>query len=202
MSLFVTFEGADGIGKSTIANLIYEELLKRKIKTIKTREPGGTRISEAIRNIILDNNNKEMDIRCEALLYAASRAQHIKEKILPALKDDCVVICERFVLSSLAYQGAGRGEDIQDILAINAYATRGLEPDIVFIFQNKKDTLVRKLKNADRMEEAGDEFHIKVRNFYKNLKKKDNYYFIDASQSINQVYLETLKILEDVGGLK
>lgn len=202
MSLFVTFEGADGVGKSTIANLIYEELLKRNIEVIKTREPGGTRISEAIRDIILNNSYREMDYRCEALLYAASRAQHVEEKIKPALKSGKVVLCERFVLSSLAYQGIGRNQNLDDIKAINEYATMGLEPDIVFIFLNKEETLARKLENADRLERAGDEFHNKVRDFYKNLQKKDNYYFIDAWQSIDKVFSDTLEVLDNVGGLK
>lgn len=202
MSLFVTFEGADGVGKSTIANLIYEELLKRNIEVIKTREPGGTRISEAIRDIILNNSYKEMDYRCEALLYAASRAQHVEEKIKPALKSGKVVLCERFVLSSLAYQGIGRNQNLDHIKSINEYATMGLEPDIVFIFLNKEETLLRKLENADRLERAGDDFHNKVRDFYKNLQKKDNYYFIDAWQSIDKVFSDTLEVLDNVGGLK
>lgn len=202
MSLFVTFEGADGVGKSTIANLIYEELLKRNIEVIKTREPGGTRISEAIRDIILNNSYREMDYRCEALLYAASRAQHVEEKIKPALKSGKVVLCERFVLSSLAYQGIGRNQNLDHIKSINEYATMGLEPDIVFIFLNKEETLARKLENADRLERAGDDFHNKVRDFYKNLQKKDNYYFIDAWQSIDKVFSDTLEVLDNVGGLK
>lgn len=202
MSLFVTFEGADGVGKSTIANLIYEELLKRNIEVIKTREPGGTRISETIRDIILNNSYREMDYRCEALLYAASRAQHVEEKIKPALKSGKVVLCERFVLSSLAYQGIGRNQNLDHIKAINEYATMGLEPDIVFIFLNKEETLARKLENADRLERAGDDFHNKVRDFYKNLQKKDNYYFIDAWQSIDKVFSDTLEVLDNVGGLK
>lgn len=202
MSLFVTFEGADGIGKSTICSLIYEELKKRSSKVMRTREPGGTKISEAIRDIILDNENKEMDIRCEALLYAASRAQHVYEKIRPALNDGYIVLCERYVLSSIAYQAYGRDQRQEDIFAINDYATGGLKPDINFIFQNKEDTHRRKSTPLDRLEKAGDAFHEKVREYYRNIEKKDNYYFIDASQSIEKVYEDTLKILESIGGLK
>ena len=132
MSAFITFEGPDGSGKSTICNLVYEELLKNNIRTIKTREPGGTRISEKIREIILDKDLKEMDMRTEALLYSASRAQHTYEKIIPALEDGTTVLCERYVLSSLAYQGHARGQKLEDIRAINDFATGGKKPDIVF----------------------------------------------------------------------
>ena len=128
MSAFITFEGPDGSGKSTICNLVYEELLKNNKKTIKTREPGGTRISEKIRDLILDKDLREMDMRTEALLYSASRAQHTYEKIIPALEEGAIVLCERYVLSSLAYQGYARGQDLEDILSINNFATGKLSP--------------------------------------------------------------------------
>ncbi len=198
MSAFITFEGPDGSGKSTIANLVYEEILKKNKKVLKTREPGGTRISEKIRELILDKDLEEMDKRTEALLYSAARAQHTYEKIVPALRDSYIVLCERYVLSSLAYQGFARGQDLEDIMAINNFATGNIKPDIVFIFRTDKKTLLRKDKNSyDRLERESDEFHKKVREYYNNLEKEDNFYFIDVSKSIEEVFCDCMKVLKE-----
>ena len=198
MSAFITFEGPDGSGKSTIANLVYEEILKKNKKVLKTREPGGTRISEKIRELILDKDLEEMDKRTEALLYSAARAQHTYEKIVPALRDSYIVLCERYVLSSLAYQGFARGQDLEDIMAINNFATGNIKPDIVFIFRTDKKTLLRKDKNSyDRWERESDEFHKKVREYYNNLEKEDNFYFIDVSKSIEEVFCDCMKVLKE-----
>ena len=198
MSAFITFEGPDGSGKSTIANLVYEEILKKNKTVLKTREPGGTRISEKIRELILDKDLEEMDKRTEALLYSAARAQHTYEKIVPALRDSYIVLCERYVLSSLAYQGFARGQDLEDIMAINNFATGNIKPDIVFIFRTDKKTLLRKDKNSyDRLERESDEFHKKVREYYNNLEKEDNFYFIDVSKSIEEVFCDCMKVLKE-----
>lgn len=198
MSAFITFEGPDGSGKSTICNLVYEELLKNNIRTIKTREPGGTRISEKIREIILDKDLKEMDMRTEALLYSASRAQHTYEKIIPALEDGTTVLCERYVLSSLAYQGHARGQKLEDIRAINDFATGGKKPDIIFIFRTNNSTLTRKDQAGyDRLESEGDDFHKKVRDYYNSIEKEENYYFIDVNQTIEEVFGDCMKILRE-----
>lgn len=198
MSAFITFEGPDGSGKSTICNLVYDELLKNNIKTIKTREPGGTRISEKIRDLILDKDLKEMDMRTEALLYSASRAQHTYEKILPSLDEGVTVLCERYVLSSLAYQGHARGQNLEDIKAINDFATGGIKPDIVFIFRTKNSTLIRKDKKCyDRLECEDDEFHKLVRDYYNNLNKEENYYFIDVNKSIEEVFNDCINVLKE-----
>lgn len=198
MSAFITFEGPDGSGKSTICNLVYEELLKNKVKAIKTREPGGTRISEKIREIILDKDLSEMDMRTEALLYSASRAQHTYEKIIPALEEGTTVLCERYVLSSLAYQGYARGQNLEDILSINNFATGRVKPDIVFVFKSRGETLNRKDESSyDRLEREPDEFHKKVRDYYNNLEKEDNYYFIDVSKSIEEVFCDCMKVLKE-----
>lgn len=198
MSAFITFEGPDGSGKSTICNLVYEELLKNKVKTIKTREPGGTRISEKIREIILDKDLSEMDMRTEALLYSASRAQHTYEKIIPALEEGTTVLCERYVLSSLAYQGYARGQNLEDILSINNFATGRIKPDIVFVFRSRGETLNRKDESSyDRLEREPDEFHKKVRDYYNNLEKEDNYYFVDVSKSIEEVFCDCMKVLKE-----
>lgn len=198
MSAFITFEGPDGSGKSTICNLVYEELLKNKVKVIKTREPGGTRISEKIREIILDKDLSEMDMRTEALLYSASRAQHTYEKIIPNLEEGTTVLCERYVLSSLAYQGYARGQNLEDILTINNFATGRIKPDIVFVFRSRGETLNRKDESSyDRLEREPDEFHKKVRDYYNNLEKEDNYYFIDVSKSIEEVFCDCMKVLKE-----
>lgn len=198
MSAFITFEGPDGSGKSTICNLVYEELLKNNIKTIKTREPGGTRISEKIRALILDKDLSEMDMRTEALLYSASRAQHTYEKIIPALENGVTVLCERYVLSSLAYQGYARGQKLEDIIAINDFATGRIKPDVVFIFKSSGVTLHRKDESSyDRLEREPDEFHKKVRDYYNNLEKEDNYYFIDVNRSIEEVFSDCMKALKE-----
>lgn len=198
MSAFITFEGPDGSGKSTICNLVYEELLKNKVKAIKTREPGGTRISEKIREIILDKDLSEMDMRTEALLYSASRAQHTYEKIIPVLEEGTTVLCERYVLSSLAYQGYARGQNLEDILSINNFATGRIKPDIVFVFRSRGETLNRKDESSyDRLEREPDEFHKKVRDYYNNLEKEDNYYFIDVSKSIEEVFCDCMKVLKE-----
>ncbi|EFI41478.1 dTMP kinase [Peptoniphilus sp. oral taxon 386] len=194
--IFVTFEGPDGCGKSTIANLVYEKL-KAEYDVVKTREPGGTKISEKIRNIILDNENIEMTSRTEALLYAASRAQHVEEKILPALKNGSIVLCERFVLSSIAYQGFGRGLGRESIENINKFATGEVEPDVVFLFDTGNiSSENRKLEfGGDRIEICGNEFHSRVKEAYRELAKEKKYCVIDATRGIEEVLNDCLDIL-------
>lgn len=196
--IFVTFEGPDGCGKTTIASLLYEELKKLNKKVLRTREPGGTEISEKIRNIILDPQNTKMDYRTEALLYAASRAQHVHEKIIPALEEGYIILCERFVLSSIAYQGYGRGLG-KGVETINDFATGGLKPDLVFLFKvNSEKTLLRKLADGgDRLEREDISFHKKVQRAYEDLSKNKDFQIIDASRSIEEVFYECLeKLLE------
>ena len=132
--LFITLEGPDGSCKSTIIKLIQEYLLNKGIDFIQTREPGGTSIGEDIRHIILDNKNTHMAAETEALLYAASRAQHVHEKIIPALEEGKLVLSDRFVLSSLAYQGVGRDLGIDKVKSINDFALGGLYTDLIFFF--------------------------------------------------------------------
>ncbi|MDO5040821.1 MAG: dTMP kinase [Peptoniphilus sp.] len=194
--IFIAFEGPDGCGKSTVAASIYE-VLKDKYDVIRTREPGGTEISEKIRDLILDKDNKDMSARAEALLYAASRAQHVEEKIKPALKEGKIVLCERFVISSIVYQGYGRGLDVEDIKEINNFATAGLKPDITFLFTTgEKLTYRRKLgEDADRIEMSGLDFHMRVKRGYEELSKKNEYTLIDASMPKEDVLNSCLDIL-------
>ena len=132
--MFITFEGPDGSGKSTIIKKVYEKLINDGFDIVLTREPGGTPIAEKIRDIILDNSNVALDARTEALLYAASRRQHLVEKIRPALKEGKIVLCDRFLDSSLAYQGGGRNLGVQNVLNINLFATENTYPDLTLFF--------------------------------------------------------------------
>lgn len=194
--LFIAFEGPDGCGKTTISNKIYEEL-SNKFDCIKTREPGGTEISEMIRNFILDTNNKEMTARTEALLYAASRAQHVEELIIPAMESGNIVICERFIVSSLIYQGYARGLGEKAVQEINDFAVGGIVPDITFLFDVKGNNSVhRKLKEGgDRIEVEGESFHERVRKGYDALINSGKYTVIDATQSIEKVFQDCMQII-------
>ncbi len=201
--VFITLEGPDGSGKSTIVRLIGEYLTNNNIEFIETREPGGTAIGEEIRDIILDNKNTNMSYQTEALLYAASRGQHIHEKILPALKEGKVVLCDRFILSSLAYQGVGRDLGVEEVKAINDFAIGDVYPDLTLFFHiDPKKTLERKFGNgkADRLENLGDEFHEKVYNGYINLLEKysENIKIIDANRSIEEVLAQSIREIEKI----
>lgn len=199
--VFITLEGPDGAGKSTIIKLIGDYLKDKGIEFIMTREPGGTIIGEKIRDIILDNENIDMGPETEALLYAASRGQHIHEKISPALKEGKIVLCDRFVLSSLAYQGVGRSLGIKEVKSINDFAIQGIEPDLVLFFHiDAEVSLERKTKNleGDRLEKEGKEFHNKVYNGYMELLNMypKNIKIIDATKSIKEVLEQSIGEIE------
>ena len=205
--LFITLEGPDGSGKSTIIKLIGDYLSNKGIDFIMTREPGGTSIGEDIRHIVLDNENTQMGKETEALLYAASRAQHVHEKIMPALEEGKLVLCDRFVLSSLAYQGVGRNLGIESVKKINDFALGGLYPDLILFFHiDPEITLKRKTKDSsgDRLELEGTEFHNRVYNGYMELLKlyPDKIKIIDASQSKEEVLISSIEKIEELIGLK
>ncbi len=161
--IFVTLEGADGSGKSSFAQRIEKELTNLGIQYIMTREPGGTVIGEQVRGILLDRDHEEMSPRAEALLYAASRAQHVDEIIRPALMEGKVVLCERYILSSIAYQGYGRDLGEEAVRGINEFAVDGLMPDLTLFFSiDPRLTLARKAHAPDRLEEEGAAFHSRV----------------------------------------
>lgn len=189
--IFITLEGADGSGKSSFAARIEKELTNLGIQYIMTREPGGTIIGEQIRGILLDNDHDEMSARAEALLYAASRAQHVDEVIRPALAQGKLVLCERYILSSIAYQGYGRllGED--PVADINRFATGGLMPDATLFFSiDPRLTLARKALAPDRLEEEGAAFHHRV---YEGYVQAVHSYpgkviTIDATQTEDEVF--------------
>lgn len=198
--MFITFEGPDGSGKSTIIQKVYDYLIENNYDVIKTREPGGSPIAEKIRNLILDTENTKMGYRTEALLYAASRAQHVEETILPALNENKIVLCDRFLISSLAYQGVGRDLGIENVRKINEFAINGVFPDFVLFFDvDPITTLKRKssLDTADRLEKEGNNFHERVYNGYKEiLNSEKNIEIIDATQSIEDVFSQCIKVLK------
>ena len=159
-----------------------------------TREPGGTPISESIRDIILDKKNTMMDPRTEALLYAASRRQHIVEKILPALKEGKIVLCDRFLDSSLAYQGGARGLGIDQVLNINLFATEGLFPDVTFLFDIAPEIGLERIaensgREVNRLDVEKLTFHQKVRDAFHELAERypERYVVIDAAQTPQEV---------------
>lgn len=198
--MFITFEGPDGSGKSTIIQKVYDYLIENNYDVIKTREPGGSPIAEKIRNLILDTENTEMGYRTEALLYAASRAQHVEETILPALNENKIVLCDRYLISSLAYQGVGRDLGIENVRKINEFAINGVIPDFVLFFDvDPITTLKRKssLDTADRLEKEGNNFHERVYNGYKEiLNSEKNIEIIDATQSVEDVFNQCIKVLK------
>lgn len=198
--MFITFEGPDGSGKSTIIQKVYDYLIENNYDVIKTREPGGSPIAEKIRNLILDTENTKMGYRTEALLYAASRAQHVEETILPALNENKIVLCDRFLISSLAYQGVGRGLGIENVRNINEFAINGVFPDFILFFDvDPITTLKRKssLDTADRLEKEGNNFHERVYNGYKEiLNSEKNIEIIDATQSVEDVFNQCIEVLK------
>lgn len=200
---FIVFEGPDGSGKTTILNKVNEILISKGYKTNLLREPGGTFISEKIRDIIIDNENINMDAKTEALLFAASRAQLVSEKIKPLMEAGEIILCDRFVLSSLTYQGVGRGLGIEEIKAINDFATDGLKADLTVFFNiDYKDALIRKRANftADRLENEEFEFHKKIFDAYLEMAKlyQDEICEIDASKSIDEVSKSALDLILNI----
>ena len=199
----IVFEGPDGSGKTTILKKINERLKDSGHPIMLVREPGGTSISEKIREIIIDNDNEEMDAKTECLLFAASRAQLVEEKIRPALEEGKIVLCDRFVLSSLLYQGIGRALGVEEVKKINNFATGGIKPDLTIFFNiDYKTALIRKRSNftADRLESEDFDFHKKIFDAYLDLAKryKDDIKQVDASQSIKQVSNDVLELIESL----
>lgn len=200
--LFIVLEGPDGSGKSTMANMIGEYYKNEGREIVFTREPGGTKISEKIRDIILDNDNTEMAHTTEALLYAASRAQLVAEKIKPLLEQGKIVISERYVYSSIVYQGIGRKLGIKRVKEINDFAIDGLKPDLVLFFDiNPKKALSRKLSSGepDRLENEKLSFHESVYNGYKEiLNYYDEIISIDADKCVNELFDDIKHIINNL----
>ena len=202
--MFITTEGVEGCGKTTILNMVFKELEKRGYNVLLTREPGGVKISEQIRGIILSKDNTDLDNRSEALLFAASRRQLLIQKILPALKEGQIVLCDRYVDSSLAYQGGGKHLGVKEVLKINEFATEKIMPDLTLLFDiDPKLGLTRINSNKDREVNRLDleqlDFYNRVRDTFLKLAKKykKRYVIIDASKPVEEVYEQTLKVVLD-----
>ena len=200
--LFITLEGGDGAGKSTQIRNIERFFTEKGLVVVHTREPGGTAISEKLRDILLDRSNSEMTAVTEMLIYAASRAQHVRELVVPALERGEIVICDRFVDSSVAYQAYGR--ELGDMVAdVNRYATGGLSPDITFwldIDPEAGRARAAKAGELDRLELEKSDFHYRVYDGYRSLAEREpgRVKRIDASDTVENIcrdiysYLETL----------
>jgi len=200
-ALFISFEGPDGSGKTTQIKILAEYLQSKGFDVVLTREPGGTPISEKIRSLVLDPENTDMDSLTEAFLYAAQRAQHVAQLIKPALADGKVVLCDRFMDSSIAYQGYARG--LGDCVRyINEIAVDNCQPDITFFMNLSAEEGIARASSReklDRLEQEALDFHQKVYEGYLELSRiyKDRYIVIDASRSIEVITEELKNIINE-----
>ncbi len=195
---FITFEGADGCGKTTQSELIQKYLEQKGYDVVWTREPGSAGLGKRIRELLL---HYEGDVApmCEAFLFLADRAQHIEHLVKPAVNSGKIVVCDRHIDSTIAYQGFGRGKDIQELTYLNNLATGGLKPDLTLIFDVSTETAQTRVgSEKDRMESAGLEFHKKVRQGYLEIAKNEpqRVKVVDANNSIEKVFEDTKKILD------
>jgi len=198
----IALEGPDGSGKTTQIQLLENHLKELGYEVVRAREPGGTEISEKIREIILDNDNSDMSYMCEALLYAASRAQLVSEVIKPALKAGKIVICDRFVYSSMVYQGIGRGLGMDRIKSINEVALDGLEADLIFMITIPYEEGLKRKKmqrTLDRLENSGNDFHKKVFEGYLDIcEKYDKIEVIDGNRNIDEIHKDIINTLKKI----
>ena len=197
---FITVEGSDGSGKTSFINFATEYLKEKGYKVIITREPGGTEFSEKVRELLFDSS-KDSDAKTESLLFCASRRDHIVKKILPHVNDGYILICDRFVDSSVAYQSYGRGLSKQDILDINSYTTDNLEPDLTLYFCVDVEVGLARTKNRDdnnRMDQESLDFYKNVKRGYDDLSREntERIKVIDASDTYENVKKQALAILE------
>lgn len=193
--LFITFEGPDGSGKTTVSTYVVQQLTALGYDIIHTREPGGVDIAEQIRQVILDPKNTKMDVKTEVLLYAASRRQHLVEKILPALNQGKIVICDRFVDSSLAYQGVGRGVGFDEVYTVNRFAIDDHLPDLTIYLDLSAQAGLNRIadrKYLDRLDQEKVAFHESVVEGYQEVLRrfKDRVVVVNANQEIALVQKE------------
>jgi dTMP kinase len=212
---FIVFDGGEGSGKSTQARLLREELERRGMSVLAVHDPGATRIGELIRAILLNPENNDMGMRCEMLLYMASRAQMMAEKILPALAAGQVVISDRFVSSTLAYQLGGEGLTAKEIRGVAEVAIRGRWPDLTLIFDLPVDASMARVRpkftlfpddpkagrDLDRIEQRSVEYHEQVRKRYLSQVRDDpkRYHVIDADRGVEQVHADVMRAVESLG---
>ena len=200
---FITFEGPDGSGKTTVCNAVYQRLKDMGYDVVHTREPGGIEIAEKIRDIILDPQNVMMDAKTEALLYAASRRQHLVEKVIPSIEAGKVVICERFVDSSLAYQGYGRELGFDEVLSINKFAIGDYFPDMAVYLDVDEKTGLERIKDRafkDRLDQESIDFHHRVNEGYQKVIDvfKDRISIVDASKPLDSVIEDALSRVKEL----
>lgn len=199
---FITLEGPDGSGKTTAAKIVAEKLQAAGYKVLLTREPGGIDISEQIRNIILDTNNTAMDARTEALLYAAARRQHLVEKVAPALNEGYIVLCDRFVDSSLVYQGVGRKIGIDEVYQMNQFAIGDIVPDATIFFDLPYEVGLARISKgervADRLDLESNDFHQAVYDGYMLICEKfaDRITKIDANKTVDEVVAQVMAVIK------
>lgn len=203
--IFITMEGPEGAGKTTILEMLYEHYIEKGIKIVKTREPGGIRISEKIREIILNPDHTEMDGRTEALLYAAARRQHLVEKVIPALEEGAVVLSDRFIDSSLAYQGYARGIGIEEIWKINEFAIGEVMPDLTLYFDLDPEAGLARINKSNnreinRLDLEQLDFHQRVQEgYYKVIDKfPERLHKIEASQVVEDVFEQSLRAIDAI----
>ena len=202
MKGFITFEGGECSGKTTIINAICKLFEEKKIDYITTREPGGIMIAEKIRDIILDPNNTDMTPECEALLYAASRMQHLSQKVIPAIRNNKVVLCDRFLDSSLAYQGYARGLGIDKVLNANAFALNYL-PDLTIFIDVTPEVALKRIENKDRngkkdrLDLESINFHKRVYEGYHKLLERypDRIVRIDGNNPLEKVIEDCVNVI-------
>lgn len=199
--LFITFEGIDGCGKTTQLNLLHDYLITKGQDVIITREPGGNhQLGKDIRNILL-HTRCEVDSKAEMFLFLADRAQHINKFILPNLKAGKIVLCDRHTDSTLAYQGYGRGQNIEEIILLNNIATNNIKPDLTLLYDIDIDTSnLRVGKEKDRMENSGSMFLEKVRLGYLTIAENNSERIkvINATNSIEKVFEDTKKYIDNI----
>ncbi len=193
--VFITFEGGDGSGKSTQVAKLAETLRQRGLAVVATREPGGTPIAEKIRKVLLDPENHEMGNRTEALLFAAGRAEHVHHLIRPAIARGEIVISDRFMDSSVVYQGMGRGLGVSDVMGLNMWATDNLKPDLTIVLDVESNLGLDRIDTKDRIEQASIEMHQKVRQGFLQLASTDpdRYLVINAALGIDEIAAQVLE---------
>jgi len=199
--IFITFEGPDGSGKTTVSTAVYQRLKDEGFDVIYTREPGGIDIAEQIRSVILDPKNTAMDSRTEALLYAASRRQHLVEKIIPALRENKIVICDRFVDSSLVYQGIARQIGVEEVYRINQFAISDYMPEMTVYLDISAEKGLARLQNRefkDRLDQEELSFHKMVEEGYHSIIARfpERFRLVDASQEKEQVIEDAYQIVK------
>lgn len=203
--LFISFEGPEGAGKTTIINMLTQHLENEGYPVVQTREPGGIDIAEQIRRVILAKENIAMDSRTEALLYAAARRQHLVEKVKPALESGAVILCDRFIDSSLAYQGYARGLGVDEVFGINKFAIEDMMPRLTLYFDIKPEQGLQRIRQhegreVNRLDLENIDFHRKVREGYQLLMERfpERIRQIDAAKPVDLVFNEALSKIKEL----